>query len=225
MSCLGHAERRAGGDADLLAHQVDAGHRLGDRMLDLQAGVHLDEVELAVLVEELHGAGAAVLELAHRRGGQLADHPALLGVQRRRGGLFQHLLVAALQRAVALAEMHAGSHAVAQHLDLDMARMVEILLEIDRIVAEGGLGLGAGEREGLGRRVGVVDDLHAASAAAGDRLDQHRPADLAAERHHLVERSRPVPASRGPAAGRAPGRSAWPRSCRPSCGCAAASGR
>ena len=73
MSCLGHAERRAGGDADLLAHQVDAGHRLGDRMLDLQAGVHLDEVELAVLEQELHGAGAAVLELAHRRGGELAD--------------------------------------------------------------------------------------------------------------------------------------------------------
>jgi hypothetical protein len=58
---LAQPERAAGGDADLLAHQVDAGHRLGDRMLDLQAGVHLDEVELAVLEQELQGAGAAVL--------------------------------------------------------------------------------------------------------------------------------------------------------------------
>jgi hypothetical protein len=53
-------QRRAGGDADLLAHQVDAGDHLGDRMLDLQARVHLDEVELAVLVQELDRAGAAV---------------------------------------------------------------------------------------------------------------------------------------------------------------------
>ena len=34
-------------------HDVDAGDHLGHRMLDLDAGVHLDEVELAVLVQEL----------------------------------------------------------------------------------------------------------------------------------------------------------------------------
>ena len=65
----------------------------------------------------------------------------------------------------------------------------EILLEIDRIVAEGGLGLGAGQRKASAADVGVVDHLHAASAAAGHRLDQHRPADLAAERHHLFDAS------------------------------------
>ena len=48
-------------------------------MLDLQAGVHLDEVELAVLEQELHGAGAAILELAHGGGRELADAVALLG--------------------------------------------------------------------------------------------------------------------------------------------------
>ena len=92
---------------------------------------------------------------------------ALLGVQRRRGGLLEHLLVAALQRAIALAQMHAVALAVAQHLDLDVARPRQVLLEVDRVVAERGLGLGARQREGLGRRIGVVDHLHAASAAAG----------------------------------------------------------
>ena len=128
-------------------------------------------------------------ELAHRRGGELADPVALLGIQRGRGGFLEHLLVAALQRAVALAEMHAGAAAVAQHLDLDMARPAEILLEVDGVVAEGGLGLGAGQREGLARRLGVLDHLHAAAAAAGHRLDQHRIADLLAERHDLVDRA------------------------------------
>ena len=32
-------------DADLPVHQVEAGHHLGHRMLDLQPRVHLEEVE------------------------------------------------------------------------------------------------------------------------------------------------------------------------------------
>jgi hypothetical protein len=90
-------------------------------------------------------------ELAHGRRGELADRSALLGVERGRGRLLEHLLVAPLQRAVALAEMHAFALAVAQHLDLDVARPAEVLLDIDRVVAEGGLGFGARQREGLGR--------------------------------------------------------------------------
>ena len=144
---LREAERGAGGDPDLLAHEVDARHRLGDRMLDLQARVHLDEIELAVLEQEFHRAGAAILELAHRVGRQFADPAALLGVQRGRGGLFQHLLVPALQRTVSLPEMDASAKPVAQHLDLNMAWPAEILLDVDGIVVEGGLGFGTRQRE------------------------------------------------------------------------------
>ena len=51
------AERLAVGDAELLADQVDAGDLLGDRVLDLQAGVDLEEGDGAVLAdEELAGA-------------------------------------------------------------------------------------------------------------------------------------------------------------------------
>ena len=49
---------------DLLVDEIDAGDHLGDGMLDLDAGVHLDEVELAVLVEELDGADADIAEFA-----------------------------------------------------------------------------------------------------------------------------------------------------------------
>ena len=72
-SLLRERQRRAGGDADLLDDEVDAGDHLGHRMLDLQARVHLDEVELAVLVEELDRAGAAVAELLHGLGDGRAD--------------------------------------------------------------------------------------------------------------------------------------------------------
>jgi hypothetical protein len=52
-------QRLAGGHAQLPFHQVGAGDHLGHRMFDLQAGVHLHEVERAVLIgDELHRAGA-----------------------------------------------------------------------------------------------------------------------------------------------------------------------
>ncbi len=94
---LAETQRHAGGDADLLAHDVDPGDHLGDRMLDLQAGVHLNEIERAVLVEEFDGAGALVAELGHRRDGARADLLALGGVERGRGGFLEQLLVTPLQ--------------------------------------------------------------------------------------------------------------------------------
>ena len=69
-------ELAAGGDADLLQDEIDVGDLLGHRMLDLDARVHLDEVELAVLVQELDGADAEIFELAHRLGHGLADRVA-----------------------------------------------------------------------------------------------------------------------------------------------------
>ena len=65
------AELLAGGDAEHLAHQVDAGDLLGDRVLDLQPGVDLEEGDRAVLADqELAGAGADVARLAQDRLGR-----------------------------------------------------------------------------------------------------------------------------------------------------------
>ena len=58
---LRHRQRQPGGDANLLFHEIDAGHFLGDRVLDLDARVHLHEVKLAVLEEELDRAGVHVI--------------------------------------------------------------------------------------------------------------------------------------------------------------------
>ena len=44
---LRHRQLLAAGDADLPLDEVDAGDHLGDRVLDLQPGVHLEEEELA----------------------------------------------------------------------------------------------------------------------------------------------------------------------------------
>ena len=45
---LRERERLARGDQNLLADEVDAGDELGDRVLDLDARVHLEEEVVAV---------------------------------------------------------------------------------------------------------------------------------------------------------------------------------
>ena len=64
--------------------------------------------------------------VAHRLGQRdrlLAHLLARRGVEQRRRRLLHDLLVAALDRAFALAEMDDVAVLVAQHLDLDMARI------------------------------------------------------------------------------------------------------
>ena len=67
---------------------------------------------------------------------------------------------------------------VAQHLDLDVARVLDELLDEHAVVAEAGLGLRAGERKAFIDLLGVVGDPHALAAAAGRGLDHDGIADL-----------------------------------------------
>src|SRR5690606_7471738 len=92
-------------------------------------------------------------------------------------GFLDDLLVAALQRAVALEQVDDVALRVAEDLHLDMARAGDIFLYQDAGVAEGGLALALGPGEAGGEVLGPLDLLHALAAAAGDRLDQHRIAD------------------------------------------------
>ena len=105
-------------------------------MLDLEPGVHLDEVEFAVFVEEFDRAGAAIAHVGHRLADDLAHPLALFRRDCRRGRFLEHLLVAALQRAIALAEMDRLALAVAEHLELDVPRVGEIFFHVDGVVAE-----------------------------------------------------------------------------------------
>src|SRR3954471_17231056 len=97
-------------------------------MLDLDPRVQLEEPEVAAVEDELGRAGALVADRA-REGDRGVAHPRpQLGVERRRRRLFEHLLVAALDRAVALAERGDVAVLVGEELDLDVARPLEIAL-------------------------------------------------------------------------------------------------
>src|SRR5262245_6407754 len=86
--------------------------------------------------------------------------------------------MAALNGALALAESGHVPRPVAEQLDLDVARALDVALAEDAFVAERGCGLAAGCLERFLQFFGNADDAHAAPAAAGGCLDDERVADL-----------------------------------------------
>jgi hypothetical protein len=184
------------GDAQPDLDQVQAGDLFGDRVLDLQPGVDLEEGDLVVLDQELGGGQARVAGRADElRRGRRQPGADLAG-QRGRGDLDQ-LLTAPLQAAVAIAEHGHGARAVTDDLDLDVPGPGQQPLGVHPPVTEGRGRLGGTAAHGLGQLVPGELGLgqpgfaghraQAAPAAAGHRLDHHG-AVLAQQGEHLLRR-------------------------------------
>src|SRR6185312_3009158 len=105
-----------------------------------------------------------------------------LGIEKGAGPLLDDLLMAALDRAFAFAEMHDVAVAVAEHLDLDVARLLDILLDKDPVVAKARAGLARRAAPALAQLGVVAGDAHALTAAARRRLEHDRVADVAGDR-------------------------------------------
>ncbi|MCY1220949.1 hypothetical protein D9M72_329860 [compost metagenome] len=170
-------------DVDLRLDDVDASHDFRDGVLHLNARVDLDEVELA---------GVGIHQILDRAGADIArrtgDHQRIVGkllalrireVGRRRA--LDDLLVAALDRAVALEEMHDIAVGIAEDLAFDVAGAFDELFEIDLVLAEGGLGLALGFGHLADQVFRVANGAHAASATAPGGLEHDRIADLGGE--------------------------------------------
>ena len=159
---------------DLDLDEIQAGHLFGDGVLHLEPGVGLDEGEgLAVGVEkELDRADGSVTYGGGHGGGGVEQPLAQRIAQVGRGRDLQDLLVAPLQRTVALADGQ-NTRPVPGYLNLDMARSLQQAFGIERRVAKCGLGLAAGGGEGGVDLASIPHHPHAAAAAAGHGLDHH----------------------------------------------------
>ena len=166
-------EGLTGGDAHLLAHDVDAGDQLRHRVLDLQPAVHLDEVKPAVGPEqELEGSRISVADRRARALDCALHRLSHVGGERRRRRLLDQLLVPTLDRALPLAEGEDAARRIAEHLDLDMPRWCERLLQIERAVTEGCLRLRARRRERAFQLVFGDDQSHPLAASTGRGLHE-----------------------------------------------------
>ena len=171
-------EGLAGGEPELELDKVDAGDLLGDGVLDLEAGVRLDEPELAVVVvfsgdEELERAEVAVAARPGEAHGSSGDALAKGGSKSGGGGDLDDLLVAALDAAVALAEVGHAAAGIARDLHLDVAGAGNPALDVEARVAETLFGLGGAALEGGVDLGGLGDGAHATAAPTGDGLDEH----------------------------------------------------
>jgi hypothetical protein len=82
--------------------------------------------------------------------------------------------VAALETALALAEVDDVAVGVGEDLDLDVTSALDVALDQQRVVAEAGQRLAAGRGEAVGQGRRVADDPHSTSAATRGGLDHQR---------------------------------------------------
>ena len=170
------------GHPQLHLDEVDPRHRLGHRVLHLQASVHLQEGEVAGASrghDVLHGPRRGVAHRAgkpHRRG---ADLLAQAGVKQRGGSLLDDLLVAPLQGALALPEVDDAAMLVGEDLHLDVPRGLHVALDEQAIVTERRHCFAARSGDRRAHVVTLAQDAHPLPAAAGRRLEERREADLA----------------------------------------------
>lgn len=145
-------------------------------MLHLDTRIHFDKIMAAVLVhEELHGTRTAVIDVFCQFDRIIAHRLSLFLGNRQSRRKFHNLLMTALNRTVSLVEMHDIAVLIAQHLNFDMFRLFQILLDKDIIDAE------SFSRFALLRLLNSVIrsswisyDTHPASAAAGRRFQHNR---------------------------------------------------
>ena len=162
-------------DADLGLYQIDTKDLLGNRVLDLQARVGLDEhirqfLRLRV-DEKLERTQTLVAQPGRHAQRVLGDAFAQRLRQAGAGRDFHQFLKAPLQRAFTLAQRERPFAAITQNLHLDMAGARHQALHIDAIHTKRGSGLAAAALIGGSDLSGVDHGAHAAPAATAYGLD------------------------------------------------------
>ncbi len=127
----------AGGDPDLVLHQVDPCGELSHRMFHLKPGVDLKEIKIPISIDqELDRPRILVPASSGQRHGGFAHPPAKFWRHKGRGGLFHHLLMAALQRTLPFSQIERIAGCIGQNLHLDVPRTDQIFLNEHGGIAE-----------------------------------------------------------------------------------------
>src|ERR1700688_2057906 len=148
-------------------------------MLNLDAGVHLDEVEASafLVIEIFERSGAPIVHGFGEGNGRSAE--CFSHVERKRRGwrFFPDFLPTPLQRAFPFIAVN-RIDAVAENLHFDMASVANELFKVEPAIPEGCLGLGGGLIERSAKCFGSFRNADAASAAARRSLDHDGKADF-----------------------------------------------
>jgi hypothetical protein len=162
-------------------------------MLDLETGVHLEEVEILVAVEEeFDGPGIGVTGGFRQPNGCLAHTLAQVFADDGRGGFFNDLLMAALDGAFAFSEGDAVAMLVGDDLYFNVTRSLDELFEVDLSGSESALCLAAGGSKCCGEFFGGEDGSHAFTSASGSGFEHHGIANRSRDVARFLGRGKAV---------------------------------
>ena len=169
--------------------EVEARHLLGHGMLDLEPRIHFEEIELLFLlvIDELDRAGGCVGNCFAKTHGRFMQSHALRSAEAGSGRLLDHLLVAALGRAIALAERNHAAFTVAENLDLDMTRGSDVFFEEETAILEIRKCKPPHRLIEAGHVIGGMAELQADTAASRRAFQHDGIADLGCPCQRIVE--------------------------------------
>ncbi len=188
-------EGRALSDAHLRLDEVDVGDFLGHGVLDLDAGVHLDEDVLSSALphgvnEELNGSGVLVADCTSELDRIRAQGCLDSGIKVRCGRDLDDLLVASLHRAVAFVQVDHVAVAVRKNLDFNVAWSQHRLLEEHCGVTECGIGLTHCGLKGLTQVLAALHAAHASATTTCNSLGKDREPDPVGLLHEVLDVTR-----------------------------------
>ena len=150
-------------------------------MFYLQAGVHFQEEEVVVLVDEFHGAGVVVANcFGCFHGGCTHCFFHAVG-QARCWCFFNQFLVSTLRRAVAGRDPHHVAVLVTNKLYFNVSRPCEVALDINFVAAEECFRLALCRVHCFLHLVGRLHHFHSAATATECSLDCYWPTKFVSE--------------------------------------------
>src|SRR5579883_1503857 len=164
-----------GGHMELLANEIETNNLLGHRMLDLNTRIHLHEVKIVVLIEKEFDRTSANIADARGAFHRCRTHSIThLFRNDRRGRLLYQFLVTTLNGALTLVIVNDGTMGIAEDLNLNVAWLIDILLDVDVTIVESRRCLGLRHHHLLREIVHIVNDTHTTASTASHGFDDDR---------------------------------------------------
>ncbi len=176
--CLPQVQRLTLRRLDLGLNDVDAARHFRDGMFDLQARIHLDEIELAVFKQEFESSHPAIADLSASLDASHTNRLDHIDRNSRRWRFFDHFLMTTLHRTVAVTKPDGIAVRVAQDLYLDMTGMLEKLLHVEDSRAKSLPCLLPRQGNGFMKQGSFLHHPHATPATTARSLDDDWIADL-----------------------------------------------
>ena len=118
-------------NTQLPSNQIQTGNFFRNTVFYLNAGVHLAEIKILLVIHQKFYGARAGISRALRESHCTSTHFLPLSVgQKRRRRFFDQLLMTPLNRALSIVQMYGVSGLIRQNLHFDMARLGDVFFDI-----------------------------------------------------------------------------------------------